>query len=50
MWVRLVNPDTLSPVTDEIEIPSENLHIDEWYWYMPAVNNSQDVLMQITLN
>lgn len=50
MWVRLVNPESLSPVTDEIEIPSENLHIDEWYWYMPAVNNSQDVLMQITLN
>lgn len=40
LWVRLLNSEGMHPVTEEIEIPSDNLHIDEWYWYMPAVNAS----------
>lgn len=50
LWVRLINPDTKAPVTEEIEIPSDNLSIDEWSWNLPPVSGPMEILMQITLN
>jgi len=35
LFVRLVNTETHIPVTEEIEIPSEQLNIDEWTWNLP---------------
>lgn len=40
MWVRMVNPENGKPETEEIEIASDNLRIDEWTWYMPAVKGA----------
>lgn len=50
LWVRMINPDSRAPLTEEIEIPSDQLHIDEWTWYMPAVSGPMETYMQITLN
>jgi hypothetical protein len=50
LWVRLINPDTKKPVTENIEIPQDDLHIDEWTWTLPPVNGPQETYMQITLN
>jgi hypothetical protein len=50
LWVRLVQPESKKPVTEEIEIPSEQLNIDEWTWTLPPVTGPMDVVMQITLN
>lgn len=50
MWVRLVHTDTKKPITEEIEIPPEQLNIDEWTWTLPPVSGPMDVLMEITLN
>jgi hypothetical protein len=38
LWVRMINPDSKKPVTEEIEIDPDNLNIDEWTWYMPEVS------------
>jgi hypothetical protein len=45
-----VNPDSKALVTEEIELPQDQLHIDEWTWTLPPVSGPMDVLMQITLN
>lgn len=50
LWVRLLSLDTRAPVTEEIEIPPEDLHIDEWTWTLPPVQGAMEVMMQITLN
>lgn len=50
LWVRMVNPDNMKPISEEIEIDSDNLAIDEWSWTIPAVNGSQQSMIQITLN
>jgi hypothetical protein len=39
-WVRLVQPESKKPVTEEIEIPPEQLSIDEWTWTLPPVNGT----------
>jgi hypothetical protein len=46
----MVNPDNMKPISEEIEIDSDNLAIDEWSWTIPAVNGSQQSMIQITLN
>lgn len=50
LWVRMINHETRIPVTDAIEIPAENLHIDEWTWNLPHVTSPMETTMQITLN
>lgn len=50
LWVRLINPDTKVPVTEDIEISPDNLSIDEWSWYLPPVSGPMEIFMQITLN
>jgi hypothetical protein len=37
--------DSLKPVTEEIEVPSDNLSIDEWTWLLPEVNGSMKTEM-----
>lgn len=46
----MINHETRIPVTDAIEIPAENLHIDEWTWNLPHVTSPMETTMQITLN
>jgi hypothetical protein len=50
LWIRLINPESRKPVTEDIEIPQDDLHIDEWTWTLPPVNGPQETIMQITLN
>jgi len=50
MWARMVNPEKGTNLTEDIEISSDNLHIDEWTWYMPSVSGASESLIQITLN
>jgi hypothetical protein len=45
LYVRLINPDSKQPVTDEIEIDPDNLAIDEWTWTLPPVKGPQHALM-----
>lgn len=50
LWVRLVTGENKTAVTEAIEIPSDNLNIDEWTWNMPGVSGAMETTMQITLN
>jgi hypothetical protein len=50
LFVRLVNSETKIPVTEEIEIPSEQLNIDEWTWTLPPVSGPMETFIQISLN
>lgn len=50
LWVRLIHVESKAPLTEEIEIPSDNLHIDEWTWTLPPVKAPEETIMQITLN
>lgn len=50
LWVRLLNHESQKPITEEIEINSDDLNIDEWTWTLPPVDKPQDTMMQITIN
>jgi hypothetical protein len=52
LWARLVDPKNNSyPITEAIEIPSEQFSIDEWSWTLPPVTVPNiEVVMEITLN
>jgi hypothetical protein len=45
LWVRLVHADSKKPVTEEIEIPPEQLNIDEWTWTLPPVSGPMEIVM-----
>jgi len=42
MWVRLINAESNKVISEDIEVNSDNLHIDEWTWYMPGVEGAMD--------
>jgi hypothetical protein len=50
LWVRILDHGTKQAKTEDIEIPSDNLNIDDWWWVMPGVDKPMDALMQISLN
>jgi hypothetical protein len=45
LWVRLVTGENKTAVTEAIEIPSDNLNIDEWTWNMPGVSGAMETTM-----
>lgn len=50
LWVRMFDANGSQPITEDIEIDSDNLHIDEWTWNLPPVKQPIETIMQITLN
>jgi len=42
MWARLVNMETNHPMTENIEVQTDNLSIDEWTWNMPEVSGPME--------
>jgi hypothetical protein len=42
--------ETKNLTTEEIEIRSDDLNVDEFSWYLPPVDKKKDTVIEISLN